>query len=110
MRVRPFLLGGALFLSMVAIGSAKTWDIAVQSATQAGTVTLPAGEYSVKLNNNQALFTASNSGKTYNVPVTIQKAARKYSQTSVETKKTGETNVIQHIDLGGTMDELQFGE
>jgi hypothetical protein len=109
MKARFILAGGALCLSLAAIGSAKAWDIMVDSATRAGNVTLPAGNYSVKLNTNEAIF-RSDSGKTYTVPVKIQKATQKYSETSVETKKTGDTNVMQHIDLGGTMNELEFGD
>jgi hypothetical protein len=109
MKARTFLAGGALCLSLAAIGSAKAWDIMVDSATKAGNVTLPAGNYTVKLNNDQAVF-KSDSGKTYTVPVKIEKAAQKYSETSVETRKAGDTNVMQRIDLGGTMDELEFGD
>lgn len=110
MKARTFLAGGALCLSLAAIGSAKAWDIMVDSATRAGSVTLPAGNYTVKLNNDQAVFKSIESGKIYTVPVKIEKAAQKYSETSVETRKTADTNVMQHIDLGGTMDELEFGD
>ena len=109
MRTRTLLAGGALFLSLVAIGSAKSWDIMVDSATKAGNVVLPAGNYSVKLNNNQALFT-SESGKKYTVAVKVENAAKKYDQTTVQTEKQGDAQVIQSIDLGGTTEKLDFGE
>ena len=94
---------------MVAMGSAKSWDIMVDSATKAGNVVLPAGNYSVKLNNNQALFT-SESGKKYTVAVKVENAAKKYDQTTVQTEKQGDAQVIQSIDLGGTTEKLDFGE
>ncbi len=77
----------------------------------AGTVNfLPAGSYTVKLANNQALFT-SESGKKFTVPVKVSNdSSKKYDATEVRTAKDGETNVIQAIDLGGTTEELQFGE
>ena len=109
MKLRSFLASGALFLSMVAMGSAKSWDIMVDSATKAGNVVLPAGNYSVKLNNNQALFT-SESGKKYTVAVKVENAAKKYDQTTVQTEKQGDAQVIQSIDLGGTTEKLDFGE
>ena len=110
MRARTFLAAGALALSLVAIGSAKSWGIMVDSPTRAGTMMLPAGSYSVKLANNQALFTESGSGKKYTVPVKVGQANHKYSDTEVESKKVGDTNVMQRIDLGGTTEQLDFGE
>jgi hypothetical protein len=108
MKVRAFLATSALFLSMAAIGSAKSWDIVIDSNTKAGNVVLPAGNYSVKVNNNQALFT-SDSGKKYTVTVKVDNgAAKKYDTTELKTTKQGETSVIQAIDLSGTNEELQF--
>jgi hypothetical protein len=95
---------------MVAIGSAKTWDISVHSPTKAGGTVLPAGDYRIKLDNNQAIFTQAGSGKQYSVPVKVQQAEHKYDATAVDTVKNGDTEVVQHIDLAGTTDELQFGE
>jgi len=110
MRVRSLLTGAALFLSLVAVGSAKSWDIIVDSTTKAGSVMLPAGSYHLKLDNNQAMFISTDSGKSYNVPVKIENAAKKYSQTAVETTKQGDTTVMQSIDLEGTTEQLDFGE
>jgi hypothetical protein len=110
MKVRSILATSALFLSLVAIGSAKSWEVTVDANTKAGSVILPAGTYSVKLDNNQALF-ISDSGKKFTVPVKVDNAAaKKYGETSVKTEKDGNTNVIRTIDLGGTTEELQFGE
>jgi hypothetical protein len=111
MKMKTMFATGALLLSLAAIGSAKSWDIVVDNNTKAGNVTLPAGNYTVKLNNNQALFT-SEDGKKFTVPVKVNSsaAAKKYDATEVMTAKQGDTNVIQAIDLGGTTEELQFGE
>lgn len=109
MKIKTFLTSGALLLSLVAIGSAKSWDIAVDSNTKAGNIVLPAGSYTVRLNNNQALFT-SDSGKKFTVPVKVANGNKKYDETLLQTEKQGDTNVIQAIDLGGTKEELQFGE
>ncbi|MEI9975503.1 MAG: hypothetical protein WDO73_27600 [Ignavibacteriota bacterium] len=110
MKLKTFFATGAMLLSLVAIGSAKSWDIVVDANTKAGNVTLPAGNYSVKLNNNQALFISEN-GKRFTVPVKVDTgAAKKYDSTEVKTEKQGDTNVIHAIDLSGTTQELQFGE
>ena len=111
MKMKTMFATGAMLLSLAAIGSAKSWDIVVDNNTKAGNVMLPAGNYSVKINNDQALFT-SDSGKKFTVQVKVNNTAvtKKYDNTEVRTSKQGETNVIQAIDLGGTTEELQFGE
>jgi phosphoribosylformylglycinamidine (FGAM) synthase-like amidotransferase family enzyme len=109
MKVKTFLAAGAMLLSLVAIGSAKSWEIVVDSNTKAGTVALPAGSYTVKIDNNQAKFISEN-GKTFTVPVKVSNGSAKYGETTVKTEKQGETTVIQSIDLSGTTEELQFGE
>ena len=111
MKIKTMFATGALLLSLAAIGSAKSWDIVVDGNTKAGNVMLPAGNYTVKVNNNQAMFTSENGKKfTVSVKVNASSAAKKYDQTEVKTAKQGETSVIQAIDLSGTKDELQFGE
>jgi hypothetical protein len=109
MKAKSFLATGALLLSLAAIGSAKSWGIVVDSNTKAGSVTLPAGTYTVKLSNNQAMFT-SDSGKKFTVPVKVTNGSAKYNETAVKSEKQGDANVIQSIDLSGTTEELQFGE
>jgi hypothetical protein len=110
MKIKTFIATGAMLASFVVLGSAKSWDIVIDSNTKAGSVVLPAGNYSVKVDNNQALFT-SDSGKKFTVPVKIDTgAAKKYDETQVKAAKQGDTLVIQAIDLGGTTQELKFGE
>jgi cytochrome c biogenesis protein ResB len=110
MKIKTIIATGAMLASFVVLGSAKSWDIVVDSNTKAGSVILPAGNYSVKLANNQAMFT-SESGQKFTVPVKVDTGAtKKFDQTEVKTAKQGDTNVIQAIDLGGTTEELQFGE
>jgi len=110
MKMKTMFASGALLLSLVAIGSAKSWDVVIGNNAKAGSVMLPAGSYTVKLDNNQALFTSEN-GKKFTVPVKVSTgAAKKYDATEVRTTKQGDTAVIQAIDLGGTTEELQFGE
>jgi hypothetical protein len=109
MKIKTFFATGALLLSLVAIGSAKSWDIVVDANTKVGTTVLPAGSYSVKIANNQAQFT-SESGKKFTVPVKVSNGSTKFDATEVKTAKQGETIVIESIDLSGTTEELQFGE
>ena len=110
MKTTSFLAGGVLLLSAVAVVSAKSWDIALDYTAKAGNVTLPAGNYSVKLDNNQAVFRAASSDRTYNVPVKLATEPRKYDETKLEVKVQGDTEMIEAIDLAGTATKLEFGE
>jgi hypothetical protein len=111
MQFRTLLATGVLAVSLAAFASAKSWDITIDSSAKVGNVMLPAGSYTVKLQNDQALFT-SDSGKKFTVTVKVQANAtpKKYEQTEMRTQKQGDTNVIQAIELGGTTQELEFGE
>jgi hypothetical protein len=113
MKLRSTLACGALLLSMVSIGSAKTWDIIIgNSTTKAGNVMLPAGNYRLKLDNtnNQAIFIQPDSGKKFTIPVKVEQTPKKVDATTVETKNMGGNDVIQIIDLGGTTEKLNFGD
>ena len=109
MKLKSFLATGALLLSLAAIGSAKSWDIFVDSNTKVGNVTLPAGTYTVKLTNNQAEF-FTDYGKKFTVPVKVANGSTKYDETAVKTEKQGDANVMHAIDLSGNSEELKFGE
>jgi len=111
MKLRSTLACGALLLSLVSIGSAKSWDIIIgNSTTKAGTVMLPAGNYRLKFDNNQAIFIQPDSGKTFTVPVKVEQTPKKNGVTTIETKNTDGNDVIQSIDLSGTTEKLDFGE
>jgi hypothetical protein len=110
MKYKSLLIGAAMFLSVVAVGSAKSWDIVVDSTAKAGTVQLPAGDYSVKLNGTTAVFRSSDSGKTYTSPVKVEKVAKKYAYTAVENTTKDKTEVIDAIELGGTDTRVQFSD
>jgi hypothetical protein len=110
MKSRILLAGAALLLAVATVASAKSWNIKVDSAATAGTLQLPAGNYSVKLDGDHAVFTSDNSGKSYTVAVKLDKSARKFDDTSVENTMRGNTEVIESIELGGTTTKLEFGE
>ena len=110
MRLKSLLPAAALFLSVIGIASAKSWDIMVDSTAKAGSMQLPAGYYHVKLVGNQAVFTRDETGKKYSVDVKVQKADKKYTDTAVENSQVNVTEVIHSIDLGGTDTRLDLGD
>jgi hypothetical protein len=111
MKLKSLLPAAVLFLSVVGISSAKSWDIIVDSTAKAGAVQLPAGQYHVKLvGATQAVFTADQSGQKYTVNVKVEKADKKFTDTAVENTQQNGTEVIQSIELGGTDTRIDIGE
>jgi hypothetical protein len=111
-----------LTLSAMGIASAKSYDVTLGKAARAGAIELKPGNYAVKLVNGQAVFTrevsgsevyptdATGDGKPINVPVTVEHAGKKFSQTSLQTTDKGGAAAVQEIDLGGTDTKLVFGQ
>jgi len=110
-KAKILLATGALLLATVTIASAKVWEVSMASVTKAGSLMLPAGTYTIKLeNNNQALFTQEGSGKQFKAAVKVETAPTKFGQTAVETLDQGGQSTIKSIDLGGTTEMLKFTE
>ena len=112
----------ALTLSVMGIASAKSYDVSFDKTTKVGATDLKPGTYSVKLVNGQAVFTreakgsevypmdGETYGKPITVPVTVQHAGKKFSETAVESANTGDSANLHEIDLGGTDTKLVFGQ
>jgi hypothetical protein len=108
MTTKTLLITGALALASLAYG--KSYDIVLSSPTQAGSVQLKAGEYSLKVVNGQAVFTDVQTAKSFTAPVKMQNAAKKFDTTSVDTSKANGSEQIKTIELGGSTTQLAFGE
>ncbi len=110
MKNRSLVLAGALTLASLSLLSAKSYDITFNSPTKAGTVQLKPGEYKVKVEGSNAVFTNVDTAKTYTTPAKLQTQSKKYDVTAVETTKSGDMDKVMAIELGGSPNELQFGE
>jgi hypothetical protein len=105
------LLGSAvLYLAAATVGSARSWDIVVDYTAKAGHMTLPAGDYTVKFDKDQAEFIAENSGKKFEVPVKTVTVPRKFENTAVVATENDGKELIESIELGGTTTELEFSK
>jgi len=102
------LVVGALTLASFTLASAKTYDIILTQASKAGSVELAAGEYHLKVEGSNAVFTNLDNNKHFTVPVKIQNAAKKFDQTAVDTNDTNGSAVVQSIELGGSTTKLGF--
>ena len=102
MNVRSLLLVGAMALSSAALASAKTYDITLVGPTKAGAVELQAGEYKVRVEGSQAVFTDAHN-KSFTVPATVENAEKKFGDTRLETVNHDGIDTIQAIDLGDSV-------
>jgi len=110
MKFRSLLLTGALALSCTALLSAKTYDIILDSPSQAGSLQLAKGEYRLKVEGTNAVFTNVDTGKKFTAPVKVQSAQKKFGETAVEATTGDNTSRILMIDLGGSTTQLAFGD
>jgi len=110
MTTKSLLLTGTLVLASFSLGYAKSYDLIFSTPVKAGNVDLAPGEYSLKLKGNTAIFTNVDTDKAYIAPVKIENAGKKFEATAVETTDQTGTSQIQKIQLGGSENELEFGE
>jgi hypothetical protein len=104
----------ALFVSaLLALSAlcfaAKSYDVILTSPTKAGSAELKPGQYRLKVDGANAVFTSSQNLKTFTAPVKVQTGEKKFGTTRVDTTNENGTRVIKEIDLGGTNTTLEFG-
>jgi len=108
MNIRSFLIVGTLSLASLGIASAKSYDVVINQPTMAGAATLQPGEYKLKVENNQAVFTDVQNRKSVTAPVKVENANQKFNETQVETTHQADMEHISTIDLGGSTTQLNF--
>jgi len=108
MKTKSLLLVGILAFASLCMARTKTYDITLNTAAKAGSVTLPAGEYKVKVDGSNAVFTNVDTAKTFTTPVTIQDAGKKHEETAVQSTNENGTEQIQAIELGGSTETIEF--
>jgi len=106
--MRKFLVVAALAVSSLTIVNAKTYEIILSGPTKAGNVELKAGQYKLKVDGANAIFTDINTAKSFTTPVKVQTGEKKFDDTKVQTTKDGNLDKIEEIDLGGSKTKLGF--
>ncbi len=108
MKIKSLVLAGALCLASVSFLSAKSYDFSIGTAATVGNVQLPAGEYRVKVDGDQATFTEAKDHKTFTAPVKLETVPQKFDQTAVVSTKQDGADRIEAIELGGSNTKLEF--
>ena len=109
MTARSFLIVGAVALSSATLASAKTYDITLPATAKAGTVELQPGQYKVRIEGSQAVFTDAHN-KSFTVPATVENTEKKFGYTSIETANHDGMDTIQAIDLGDSKTRVKLGQ
>jgi hypothetical protein len=109
MNVRSLLIAGAVALSAAALASAKTYEITLDAPAKAGDVELQPGQYKLKVEGAQAVFTDSHN-KSFSVPAKVETVDKKFSYTSIESANQGGMDTIQAIDLGDSTTQVKLGQ
>jgi hypothetical protein len=109
MNGKSLLIVGALTLASLGIASAKSYDITLSAPAMAGATELKPGEYKLKVEGSQAVFTDTENAKSFSVPVKVENSDKKFSYTSVESTNQDGMDQIKAIDLGGSNTRLSVG-
>jgi hypothetical protein len=104
---KTVFLTGILAVSSL-FGFSKSYEITLANASKVGSVQLKAGQYRVKLNGAQAVFTEVESSKQITVPVKVENAAKKFDETRVDASKEGNVDTLKDIQLGGSTTQIDF--
>ena len=97
-----------LALASLSVVSAKTYEIILSGPSKAGSIQLKPGQYKLKIEGSNAVFTDESNSKSYTTPVKVQTGEKKFDGTKVQSTKDGNVDKIEEIDLGGSKTKLGF--
>jgi hypothetical protein len=106
--MKKFVVMAALALSSLTVVSAKTYDIVLSNPTKVGSVQLKPGQYKLKVDGANAIFTDANTSKSFTTPVKVETGDKKFDDTRVQSTKDAGGDRINEIDLGGSKTKLGF--
>jgi hypothetical protein len=104
---KSLVLGVVLSLSSLCFAGQKSYNVTFSAPATVSGVQLPAGEYKVKVDGANAIFTDSKS-KSVSAPVKVATGAKKFQYTAVDASKDGAVNKINAIEFGGSTTRLEF--
>ena len=108
MTVKSFVMAGVLACATISLASAKTYEITLAVPAKAGNLQLKAGQYKLKVDGTNATFQPVDSSKSSTTTVKVVPSDKKFDTTVVDAEKTGDSEVIKDIELGGSKTKLEF--
>ena len=97
-------------LALAGIANAKSYDITLSTPVKAGSVQLAAGEYSLKVQGSNAIFTNVRTGKSFTAAVKAETADKKFGVTAVICDTKDGDSHIMSVELGGSSTKLELGD
>jgi hypothetical protein len=110
MTKKSLILGGLLSISTLCVAGSKSYDVTFAAPSTVGNVTLSPGDYKVKVEGANAVFTDTRSSKSFSTAVKLETAAKKFHFTAVDASKEGKTERVNAIELGGSTTRLDFAK
>jgi hypothetical protein len=102
------LVLGMLFVSSLCFAGQKSYDVIFSAPATVGGVQLAAGEYKVKVDGANAVFTDAHSFKSVSTAVKVETSTKKFQYTAVDATKDGSVDKVNAIELGGSTTKLEF--
>lgn len=96
------------FLCLTLSAGTKQYSISFSKPVEIGSTKLAAGDYKVKVDGDNAVFTESKTRKSFTAPVKVEKQTKKPEYTAVESKDNNGVEHVDAIDLGGADFKLVF--
>jgi hypothetical protein len=96
-----------LCLSSLCFAGQKSYAVIFSGPATVSGVKLAAGEYKVKVDGANAVFTDSKS-KSVSAPVKVENGAKKFSYTAIDASKDGTVDKVNAIEIGGSTTRLEF--
>jgi hypothetical protein len=106
---KSFVLGVVLSLSTLCFAGQKSFTIVLDKATTVGSLKLAPGEYKVKVDGSNAVFTNSKY-KSVTTPVKVETTEKKFKETAVDTVNSNDGAAVTAIQVGGTTTKLDFSK
>jgi hypothetical protein len=105
---KSLVLAVLLSLASLCFAGQKSYDVIFSGPATVSGVKLAAGEYKVKVDGANAVFTDSKSYKSVTTPVKVQTGDKKFQFTAVDATKDGGVDKVNAIELGGSSTKLEF--
>jgi hypothetical protein len=105
---KTFVLGIVLSLSSILFAGTKSYHVVFTSTAKIGSVKLAPGEYTVKIDGSNAVFTNNSNSKQFTAPVKVENGTKKFPVTAVDSTKDGDTENVKAIEVGGSTTTLEF--
>ena len=107
---KSIVLVAVLAFSSLVFAGQKSFTVVFDTVTSVGSVKLTPGEYKVKVDGTNAVFTNNSSYKSVTTAVKVETSEKKFRDTAVDSVKNPAGNTVTSISVGGTTMKLDFGK